>query len=100
MIAKQGEYGARCITRDGGTSGCTAYPTADIVEPTGAGDTFAGGLMGSLAAHEGEIDDGDAAPRDGLRHGAAPPSTSRASAPSGSTARPREIDARVADLER
>src|SRR5918994_2007271 len=57
VIAKQGEYGSAMFTRDGGYFGITAYPTADIVEPTGAGDTFAGGLMGFLAAHPGEIDE-------------------------------------------
>src|ERR687894_338084 len=56
IIAKQGEYGSAMVPRDG-YFGLTASPTADIVEPTGAGDTFAGGLMGYLAAHEGEIDD-------------------------------------------
>src|SRR5919107_5150553 len=55
VIAKQGEYGSALITRDG-FFGLTAYPTRDIVEPTGAGDTFAGGLMGYLASTEGEVD--------------------------------------------
>ena len=55
VIAKQGEYGSAMITRDG-FFGLSAYPTPDIVEPTGAGDTFAGGLVGHLAAHAGEID--------------------------------------------
>jgi sugar/nucleoside kinase (ribokinase family) len=56
VIAKQGEYGSAMITRDR-YFGITAYPTATIVEPTGAGDTFAGGLMGYLASQPGEIDD-------------------------------------------
>jgi sugar/nucleoside kinase (ribokinase family) len=56
VIAKQGEYGSAMITRDG-YFGITAYPTATIIEPTGAGDTFAGGLMGYLASQPGEIDD-------------------------------------------
>jgi len=56
VIAKQGEYGSAMITRDG-YFGITAYPTSAIVEPTGAGDTFAGGLMGYLASQPGEIDD-------------------------------------------
>ncbi len=56
VIAKQGEYGSAMITRDG-YFGITAFPTADIVEPTGAGDTFAGGLMGYLASQPGEVDD-------------------------------------------
>ena len=56
VIAKQGEYGSAMITRDG-YFGITAFPTSDIVEPTGAGDTFAGGLMGYLASQPGDIDD-------------------------------------------
>ena len=34
--------------------GLPAYPTEDVVDPTGAGDTFAGGFMGYVAAHAGE----------------------------------------------
>jgi cytidine kinase len=56
IVVKQGEYGSTMFTRDG-YFGLSSYPVADIVEPTGAGDAFAGGLMGWLAAHEGEIDD-------------------------------------------
>ena len=69
VIAKQGEYGSAMFTREGGYFGLTAYPTGDIVEPTGAGDTFAGGLMGFLAAHEGEID--EAALRRAMAYGTA-----------------------------
>jgi sugar/nucleoside kinase (ribokinase family) len=54
VVAKQGEYGAAMYTRDG-VFGLPAYPTPDVVDPTGAGDTFAGGFMGYVAAH---IDDG------------------------------------------
>jgi len=32
---------------------CPAFPLEDIHDPTGAGDTFAGGLAGYLAAHAG-----------------------------------------------
>jgi sugar/nucleoside kinase (ribokinase family) len=53
VVAKQGEYGAAMYTRDG-VFGLPAYPTADVVDPTGAGDTFAGGFMGYVAAHAGE----------------------------------------------
>ena len=56
VIAKQGEYGSAMITRDG-YFGLTAYPTTDIVEPTGAGDSFAGGLMGYVAGQGGDADD-------------------------------------------
>ncbi len=53
VVAKQGEYGAAMYTRDG-VFGLPAYPTADVIDPTGAGDTFAGGFVGYLAAHADE----------------------------------------------
>src|SRR5215217_9156521 len=53
VIAKQGEHGAGMYTPDG-FFGLPAYPTADVVDPTGAGDTFAGGFMGYVAAHANE----------------------------------------------
>jgi cytidine kinase len=53
VVAKHGEYGAAMYTRDG-VFGVPAYPTPDVVDPTGAGDTFAGGFMGYVAAHPGE----------------------------------------------
>ena len=53
VIAKQGEYGSAMFTRDG-VFALPAFPTADVVDPTGAGDTFAGGFMGFVAAHVGE----------------------------------------------
>jgi sugar/nucleoside kinase (ribokinase family) len=53
VIAKQGEYGAAMFTEDGYFA-LPAYPTENVIDPTGAGDTFAGGLMGYLAAHVNE----------------------------------------------
>jgi sugar/nucleoside kinase (ribokinase family) len=53
VVAKQGEYGAAMYTREG-VFGLPAYPTAEVVDPTGAGDTFAGGFMGYVAAHVDE----------------------------------------------
>src|SRR3954447_19460851 len=53
VVAKQGEYGSALFTRDGYFA-LPAYPTPDVVDPTGAGDTFAGGFMGYLAAHPDE----------------------------------------------
>src|SRR5690349_13503210 len=53
VVAKQGEYGSAMFTREG-VFGIPAYPTPDVVDPTGAGDTFAGGFMGYVAAHAGE----------------------------------------------
>jgi sugar/nucleoside kinase (ribokinase family) len=56
VIAKQGEYGSAMFTRDG-YFGLSSYPTAEIVEPTGAGDSFAGGVMGYLAAGDGDVNE-------------------------------------------
>jgi sugar/nucleoside kinase (ribokinase family) len=50
IVAKQGEYGAALITREGFFA-LPAYPLESVVDPTGAGDTFAGGLVGYIAAH-------------------------------------------------
>jgi len=48
VVAKQGEYGALAIT-ESSYFGLPAYPLERVVDPTGAGDTFAGGLVGYLA---------------------------------------------------
>jgi sugar/nucleoside kinase (ribokinase family) len=50
IVAKQGEYGAALVTREGFFA-LPAYPLEAVVDPTGAGDTFAGGLVGYIAAH-------------------------------------------------
>jgi sugar/nucleoside kinase (ribokinase family) len=56
IVAKQGEYGAALITADSFFA-LPAYPLETVVDPTGAGDTFAGGFVGYLAARGGELDD-------------------------------------------
>lgn len=48
LIIKRGEYGAGLVTHDS-AFWVPAFPVADVVDPTGAGDTFAGGFMGYLA---------------------------------------------------
>jgi sugar/nucleoside kinase (ribokinase family) len=53
VVAKQGEYGAAMITEDGFFS-LPAYPLETVVDPTGAGDSFAGGFVGYVAAHPDE----------------------------------------------
>lgn len=53
VVAKQGEYGAALLT-DEGFFGLPAYPLETVNDPTGAGDSFAGGFVGYLAAHGGE----------------------------------------------
>jgi sugar/nucleoside kinase (ribokinase family) len=50
IVAKQGEYGAALVTA-AGFFALPAYPLETVIDPTGAGDTFAGGLVGYIAAH-------------------------------------------------
>lgn len=48
VVVKRGEYGATMVTRE--TSfWAPAYPIEDVTDPTGAGDAFAGGMLGHLA---------------------------------------------------
>lgn len=55
VVIKRGEYGATLFTKDGYFS-APAYPLESVFDPTGAGDTFAGGFMGYLASQP-EIND-------------------------------------------
>ena len=50
VIAKQGEYGAALFTEEGFFA-LPAYPLETVNDPTGAGDSFAGGFLGYLASH-------------------------------------------------
>jgi len=52
IVAKQGEYGACLITREGFFA-LPAYPLETVIDPTGAGDTFAGGFVGYISASLG-----------------------------------------------
>ena len=51
LVIKRGEYGAALFTRESYFA-IPAYPLESVFDPTGAGDTFAGGFMGYLASHE------------------------------------------------
>ncbi len=55
VVIKRGEYGATLFTPNGYFV-VPAYPLESVFDPTGAGDTFAGGFMGYLASHD-EIND-------------------------------------------
>lgn len=48
LIIKKGEHGAMLMSPDK-TFYCPALPLAEVKDPTGAGDTFAGGFMGYIA---------------------------------------------------
>ena len=50
VVAKQGSYGAAMFTDDGFFS-VPGYPLETVVDPTGAGDSFAGGFFGYLDSH-------------------------------------------------
>jgi cytidine kinase len=47
VILKKGEHGAMLFAEDG-VFVVPAYPTPDVIDPTGAGDSFAGGILGYL----------------------------------------------------
>jgi sugar/nucleoside kinase (ribokinase family) len=53
VVAKLGKYGAALFTADDFFA-LPAYPLAEVIDPTGAGDTFAGGFVGYVAAHPDE----------------------------------------------
>jgi sugar/nucleoside kinase (ribokinase family) len=55
LVVKRGEYGAAMFTKDSYFA-IPAYPLESVFDPTGAGDTFAGGFMGYLASHD-HVDD-------------------------------------------
>ena len=55
VVIKRGEYGAALFTKDTYFA-IPAYPLESVFDPTGAGDTFAGGFMGYLASQD-EIDE-------------------------------------------
>jgi len=52
VIIKKGEYGSMMCNSDGDCFVLPAFPTSVVIDPTGAGDSFAGGLMG----HLGQVD--------------------------------------------
>jgi sugar/nucleoside kinase (ribokinase family) len=52
VVAKQGEYGSALVSGEGFFA-LPAYPLETVVDPTGAGDTFAGGFVGHIARNLG-----------------------------------------------
>lgn len=50
LIVKRGEYGALLFSTDG-IFWAPSYPLEEVVDPTGAGDSFAGGFMGYIAGN-------------------------------------------------
>jgi cytidine kinase len=56
VVAKQGEYGAALFTANGFFA-LPGFPLEDVRDPTGAGDSFAGGFFGYLDGTDGELDE-------------------------------------------
>jgi sugar/nucleoside kinase (ribokinase family) len=56
VVAKQGEYGAALFTPERFFA-LPGFPLEDVRDPTGAGDSFAGGFLGYLDGHDGELDE-------------------------------------------
>lgn len=69
VIWKKGEHGALLFTPNSHFS-AAGYPLETIKDPTGCGDTFAGGLIGYLAKHHAGVED-EAMLRKAVVHGSA-----------------------------
>jgi sugar/nucleoside kinase (ribokinase family) len=67
LVVKKGEHGVVMFTEEG-TFAAPAYPLENVFDPTGAGDTFAGGFLGYLASTS---EQGDAALRRAIVMGSA-----------------------------
>ena len=50
VVVKLGEFGAMLFSQGGEVFRCSAYPLEQVADPTGAGDTFLGGMAGYLAS--------------------------------------------------
>jgi sugar/nucleoside kinase (ribokinase family) len=102
IVAKQGEYGSALITADDFFA-LPAYPLEKVVDPTGAGDTFAGGFVGLIASRlgAGAAIDGDLL-RNAMAYGTALASfnVEQFGTEALESADPEAIAARVADLWR
>jgi len=57
VIVKQGSYGALLFGSDGTYFSAPTYPLEEVSDPTGAGDSFAGGFLGYLSTVEPQADD-------------------------------------------
>ncbi len=56
VIIKKGEHGAMLSTRSGELFISPAFPLHRVVDPTGAGDSFVGAMMGYLSTAKGPLD--------------------------------------------
>jgi sugar/nucleoside kinase (ribokinase family) len=68
VVAKQGEYGAALFTAEGYFA-LPAYPLETVHDPTGAGDSFAGGFLGYLASHGEGVGEDESVLRRAMSYG-------------------------------
>lgn len=99
LIIKRGEHGA-LLFDDGGIFAVPGFPLENVVDPTGAGDSFAGGLIGYLARQHASGGVRPATLRRAMIHGTATAShcveavgTTRVATLTG-----EEVEARVRDI--
>ncbi|MPZ13167.1 MAG: sugar kinase [Chloroflexi bacterium] len=52
VVVKKGEHGALLVSKEDGVFVAPAYPQEEVRDPTGAGDSFAGGVIGYLASRD------------------------------------------------
>jgi sugar/nucleoside kinase (ribokinase family) len=100
VVAKLGKYGAALYTADDFFA-LPAYPLAEVIDPTGAGDTFAGGFVGYVASQRAESVDHQLLSR-AMAHGTALASYNVEEFGTERVARltADEVHGRVADLRR
>jgi sugar/nucleoside kinase (ribokinase family) len=98
VVAKQGAHGATLVTADSYFS-LPAYPLELVVDPTGAGDTFAGGFVGFIASHAGGAFD-DNVLRNAMAYGTSLASftVQRFGTEALQAITPEDVDERVANL--
>jgi sugar/nucleoside kinase (ribokinase family) len=68
VVIKRGEYGAMLFDQEDEVFAAPAYPLEEVADPTGAGDSFAGGLLGFIAKRD---DLGPTTLRHAVIHGSA-----------------------------
>jgi sugar/nucleoside kinase (ribokinase family) len=73
VVIKKGQHGAILFRKGNVPFFAPAYPVRDVKDPTGAGDTFAGGFISYLASHDTSDED---VWRQAIIHGTAVASTS------------------------
>ena len=55
VVVKRGEYGSTLYSVDDGFFNCPALPIENVIDPTGAGDSFAGGFFGYLVKNVSHV---------------------------------------------